>query len=989
MNKFALLLLFALCPSLVLAADSSLSFAPPPSDYSVVFLGNIFGIVDGVLHGSGSQIMGTMFGVFNSAVLALGGIIIMYTLLVSTMNTAQEGQMLGQKWSSIWVPMRSTLGLALLIPKASGYCLMQIFIMWVVIQGVGAADKVWEAALGYLNRGGMIVQTQIDPIQSLTAGGGDVMKGASVILSGQVCMSGIQAALQNQRQAYLNQKSKGSGPCAGNPSNDMSVICNTPVPNFVNSINVVSIQQNKDISSPYSVSMPNFDKNNPYQVLNGICGTITWKDLGNITIPGTTTTTTSSDLQTAQMSRAIAIQQMYLDLSMVAQIMVNNNSQLNPSTNKNNKQAVFSPIADQQYGVPYLNSGTICKKSDVNCTTWGSASTSGNDSLSAPLFSGTEFLGAITDYNGIMLPTLNLMQQAKNSEAAGQQRKFLQQAQSQGWIMAGSYFFDLARLSSASNTGSNLTDSNTGLPTNFDTGSLTSAFSSGNSCSNGKYGNLCQWLNKDATLVNSVVGMINGKGISDTISWSTITANNATTSRNVIDGAGSATVFGFINNSQMVQLPNQPGQLPPTFALKFNIEFAPSAFDLPAIDFPCGGILGLCIGRLLGNVFYNLILRVLLNFILSLLMQVVNIIVMAFLTLPLMGMAAIFKNGVAYIQQPMVNPVVALANMGVNYINFANDLWFYLFAISITPIVGMILFPMIALAMPLIFTWLGTMVSIGFITAYYIPLLPYTIFTFGSIVWLISVIEAMVAAPIVALGVTHPEGHDAFGKGEQAIMILMNVFLRPAMMVIGYISAIALSYVSVWIINAGFANVISFIQGDPNGPMWSVTSNSTLKDSFNPAKDTNWNMLAKGSDSNSYKASYAQDKYVKQQAGNIDTVRGYTGWAGIYGFFFSILVYTTMYVTVVQKSFTLITYLPDKVLRWIGGQPESLGQEASQWTEEGKGQIKEAGAGTQKAAGQISQQLGSQATKISSKVMGGSKPSFSGEGGMSTPSKPE
>lgn len=72
--------------------------------------------------------MGSMFGVFNSAVLALGGIIIMYTLMVSTMNTAHEGQMLGQKWSSIWIPLRSTFGLALLIPKASGYCMMQVFL---------------------------------------------------------------------------------------------------------------------------------------------------------------------------------------------------------------------------------------------------------------------------------------------------------------------------------------------------------------------------------------------------------------------------------------------------------------------------------------------------------------------------------------------------------------------------------------------------------------------------------------------------------------------------------------------------------------------------------------------------------------------------------------------------------------------------------------------------------------------------------------------
>ncbi len=74
MNKLLVTLLLLVCPGLVLAdSASSLSFAPPASDYSVVFLGNLFGVVDGVLSGTGSQIMGSMFAVFNAAVLALGG----------------------------------------------------------------------------------------------------------------------------------------------------------------------------------------------------------------------------------------------------------------------------------------------------------------------------------------------------------------------------------------------------------------------------------------------------------------------------------------------------------------------------------------------------------------------------------------------------------------------------------------------------------------------------------------------------------------------------------------------------------------------------------------------------------------------------------------------------------------------------------------------------------------------------------------------------
>ena len=124
MKKIWIFLWMLFSPTLVFAGDGSLSFTPPSTDYSVIFLGNIFGVVDGVLHGTGSQIMGEMFGVFNAAVLALGGIVVMYTLIVGTMNTAQEGQMLGQKWSSIWIPVRATIGLAFLIPKSSGYCLM-------------------------------------------------------------------------------------------------------------------------------------------------------------------------------------------------------------------------------------------------------------------------------------------------------------------------------------------------------------------------------------------------------------------------------------------------------------------------------------------------------------------------------------------------------------------------------------------------------------------------------------------------------------------------------------------------------------------------------------------------------------------------------------------------------------------------------------------------------------------------------------------------
>jgi len=131
-------------------------------------------------------------------------------------------------------------------------------------------------------------------------------------------------------------------------------------------------------------------------------------------------------------------------------------------------------------------------------------------------------------------------------------------------------------------------------------------------------------------------------------------------------------------------------------------------------------------------------------------------------------------------------------------------------------LVGMVLHPssyplwvwlcwaIMLMALPLLIAWLGVMLAIGYLTAYYIPFVPYMIFTFASIAWLMAVVEAMVAAPIVALSITHPEGEGPFGgKAEQSLMILMNVFLRPSLMIIGYISGIILSYVCVWVINAG------------------------------------------------------------------------------------------------------------------------------------------------------------------------------------------
>lgn len=938
MNKFYWFLILFFFPTLLMADTSSLSFAPPLTDYSVIFLGNIFGIVDGVLHGSGSQIMGTMFGVFNAAVLALGGIVIMYTLIVGTMNTANEGQMLGQKWSSIWIPVRSTIGLAFLIPKASGYCLMQIFVMWVVVQGVGAADKIWDAALSYLNRGGVIIKAQIAPAISLSADETKIAQGAAKILSGEVCMVGLQKQLENQRQRYLNDKENGSGPCV-NPVGIMESFCNTSVPDFASTVSAVDAQNKAStLAESYEEKMPNFSGTNNviYQSLNGICGVIKWNRLEINS--GANALMTSTERETSSLSRAIGIQQMYMDFLPVATAIVNNDPQINNKLS-NNGGAPFSDVAMNQFGVPFLKTGSVCMSRSPDCTSWGTGPGSSNGAI----FAGSEFQGAIADYNGIMLPIISLNDQAKTSKSVADVRKFITNAKAEGWMMAGSYFFDLVALNGSATVGANKVDVESGLQSSvFETSTLDNSF--GNVCS-GEYANLCILFQGNSAPVSQLIALITGSGVngmSDPLPEPIVDQANPTPT---YGGPASSTVNGFIHNSSMLVLPGQAGLVPPKFKFNLDLKAGNSLLNFPKKKFKCSVPFLHCADMYIEDALYNYMFRGIVNIILGFVTDLFDKMILTLLYIPLSQMMYLFTNGIAALQDPGTNPIIALANMGTAFINYSMQLWLDMLAFSlvfVTPwtealsIIGYLMTPVLG-------AWIGTMVAIGFTTAYYIPFLPYMIFVFGVIAWLMTVIESMVAGPIVALGVTHPEGDGALGKAEQAIMILMNVFLRPAMMIIGYIAAIALCYVSVWIINAGFAHVISFMI--PESGQWSMWQG--------------WGTINYG--------GAGHDESSKSFVS-----AGYTGWAGLYASFFSMIMYTMLYMTVVQKAFTLIYVLPDKVLRWIGGQPEQLGAETAQWSEDSKGQMKEGGTDTTKAgmrqsnvlSGGIKEQLAKGASAI-------------------------
>lgn len=137
MQYFIYLFLLLLFPEVAHAG----AFDPSPDDTSVKILNQLFG----TLVNGGNDPFGDSIKTFNSCLLMVGGVLATYTLLVSTLGTAHDGEMLGKKFSSVWTPIRYSVGTAVVLPVLPhGYCIMSQLVMSLVLQGVGIADSVWS-----------------------------------------------------------------------------------------------------------------------------------------------------------------------------------------------------------------------------------------------------------------------------------------------------------------------------------------------------------------------------------------------------------------------------------------------------------------------------------------------------------------------------------------------------------------------------------------------------------------------------------------------------------------------------------------------------------------------------------------------------------------------------------------------------------------------------------------------------------------------------
>lgn len=118
--------------------------------------------------------------------------------------------------------------------------------------------------------------------------------------------------------------------------------------------------------------------------------------------------------------------------------------------------------------------------------------------------------------------------------------------------------------------------------------------------------------------------------------------------------------------------------------------------------------------------------------------------------------------------------------------------------------------------------WIGTtlaafamvIVPMGFVLAFLIPFMPIIVWTRLLASYILTVIEAVVAFPLAVIMMATPEGEGISGtRLERAIQLLAAVILKPTLLIIGLVAALAISFISFAILNFFFWRASGVLTG--------------------------------------------------------------------------------------------------------------------------------------------------------------------------------
>lgn len=738
MYRFMIILALLLVQVAYAAPNDFIDSTTSYYDYSIYYLGLMFGDVGNVLEGQGNKLLGEMFGVLNTIVMSLGIVLVSYTMIMSVATTAQQGEVLGKKYSSIWLPFKSFMSISLLVPTSSGYSLIQVAFMAVITQGVGAANQLWNLILDNTEKGIGLAGTQ-DWNPTLKRHASEaVLEMFDIAL----CISaGEKLGLEPQTtvDARKGQVFFGFVDDSATPGG------------FFNNVQV----------DPYQLC--------GYGPDSETANTMRWND----------------DYVERHLNAIIATVEYLRPYAL---------------------EVVEAEVPKIE---PQLPAGASF--SDIIAL----ALAGSFDYSDMPLASGIFMQAKSRFMNGL---SENRLTYEGRPFLPGEQivteefEDIINQARQVGWMYAGLYYFRLVHPE---------TDS---YP---------------------------PWVGKvhgqELAIVNSQLLSITNNQIS-----------NATGTDKTELETFKTTVL------------SEPDLNKRRFGFYFSNGYAQSSksqINTSQADLPDEAS------------------------------EALNILDAMFGWLP----DVIYKRFVGEVSTMGEDPLLNLAMLGSEVLINLDGIFFSTLVLILSLGGAASIMPSSSPLPWMLATLVGLLKAIatifflflytgGFMLAVYMPMIPFLVFTFGGLSWLLFCIEAMVASPIVALGIASPS-QDYLGKAAPALVLLINVFLRPVLMIAGFILAVKMLQVV-------------------------------------------FGMLA-----------FSLAGTIEAQIYNL----------GTFGPIAIVCVIGFVCITLANKAFSLVYILPDRVIRYIGGQVESFGQQDAR-------SVQEVEQKTQSAGGQVGKALESSVT---------------------------
>lgn len=196
-----------------------------------------------------------------------------------------------------------------------------------------------------------------------------------------------------------------------------------------------------------------------------------------------------------------------------------------------------------------------------------------------------------------------------------------------------------------------------------------------------------------------------------------------------------------------------------------------------------------------------------------------------------------------------------------------------------------------SLVTPLLFGLASMIIVPGVFLFYILPFLPFMNFVTGVITWLISLLQAVVAIPIIAIAHISPNGEGLPSSSARgAYTMILQIFLRPIMMIFGMLATIMIMNTGIAFLNTVFFNIYKQNMGGNAdglfsdvifmvmyaGAAWGIVNAAvTAIDDF-PLKAVTWIGGGQGVDRNHDVSNFAM---LAAGAATTGAVRGVTGAA--------------------------------------------------------------------------------------------------------------